>query len=198
MDFSQDPFWIQIHNIPFKFTTKDVARKLGSCLEATVEVDDVWEDDWSGPFLRVRVAINLTKPLRRGFQIEIDSGSKIWCPIMYEWLPDFCYICGLIGHTNRDCDMFVDPQNTRLRYQYGDWLGATPIKRASSAKMKSITSLIGVALYGRMMFLSTCRRFQITTLMVMCRITIFIGTLLGFMVAQKRRGNLPLGVFLNV
>ena len=29
------------------------------------------------------------------------SNSKI--PIMYDYLPDFCYTCGLIGHTDRIC-----------------------------------------------------------------------------------------------
>jgi hypothetical protein len=31
-----------------------------------------------------------------------DKGER-WCPITYENLPDFCYICGLIGHVDRVC-----------------------------------------------------------------------------------------------
>jgi hypothetical protein len=26
-----------------------------------------------------------------------------WCPISYEHLPDFCYVCGIIGHIDRAC-----------------------------------------------------------------------------------------------
>lgn len=30
-----------------------------------------------------------------------------WCPLVYEYLPDFCYTCGLIGHTDRLCEVQV-------------------------------------------------------------------------------------------
>jgi hypothetical protein len=33
------------------------------------------------------------------------DGSEVerWCPLVYEFLPDFCFICELIGHTNKVC-----------------------------------------------------------------------------------------------
>jgi hypothetical protein len=31
-----------------------------------------------------------------------------WCPLVYEYLPDFCYTCGLIGHTDRICEVQLE------------------------------------------------------------------------------------------
>lgn len=33
--------------------------------------------------------------------MEGDEGR--WCPMSYEYLLDFCYCCGIIGHTDRFC-----------------------------------------------------------------------------------------------
>jgi hypothetical protein len=35
---------------------------------------------------------------------ESEEEKKLWCPLSYEFLLDFCYTCGLIGHTNRMCE----------------------------------------------------------------------------------------------
>lgn len=31
-----------------------------------------------------------------------------WCPLVYEYLLDFCYTCGLIGHMDRSCDVLLE------------------------------------------------------------------------------------------
>lgn len=33
------------------------------------------------------------------------KGDKIWCPVVYDFLPNFCYICGILGHTDKSCDI---------------------------------------------------------------------------------------------
>ncbi|KAE8786661.1 hypothetical protein D1007_39480 [Hordeum vulgare] len=37
-----------------------------------------------------------------------ERGRKDWCPFAYEYLLDFCYTCGVIGHVDREC-------NTKLK-----------------------------------------------------------------------------------
>jgi hypothetical protein len=39
----------------------------------------------------------------------------------YEHLPDFCYICGVIGHNDRGCP---NKQNLGVGHEFGSWLRA--------------------------------------------------------------------------
>jgi hypothetical protein len=34
-----------------------------------------------------------------GVMLCVGKEEKLlWCPVVYEFLPDFCYTCGIIGH----------------------------------------------------------------------------------------------------
>jgi hypothetical protein len=59
-----------------------------------------------GEFLRIKVCLDIRKPLMWGVMLDLGDcgGEKTrWCPLSYEFLPNFCYMCGLIGHTNSQC-----------------------------------------------------------------------------------------------
>jgi len=44
--------------------------------------------------------LDVRKPLMRGVTVCVGKEEKpLWCPVEYEFLPDFCYTCGIIGHT---------------------------------------------------------------------------------------------------
>lgn len=36
---------------------------------------------------------------------EEGDERKLWCPLTYEFLLNFCYTYGLIGHTGRSCEI---------------------------------------------------------------------------------------------
>jgi hypothetical protein len=55
-----------------------------------------------GKCLRVQVKLMITKPLMRGTTVEIGEAKQtICCPFEYEYLPDFCYMCGIIDHLDK-------------------------------------------------------------------------------------------------
>lgn len=58
----------------------------------------------AGRVLCLKVRLDIQQPLRRGIIADLggDKGEQ-WCPITYEHLPKFCYVCGLIGHVDRAC-----------------------------------------------------------------------------------------------
>ena len=57
-----------------------------------------------GQFLRVRVAIDVSKPLRHGFRLCLGGGGPVvWGDLFYEKLPDFCFWCSKIGHVLKNC-----------------------------------------------------------------------------------------------
>ena len=54
IDFKFCSFWIQIHDIPFKFMTEDTAKEIGDTIGTVIKSGDVSE--WKGgTFLRIRV-----------------------------------------------------------------------------------------------------------------------------------------------
>nr|XP_048321271.1 uncharacterized protein LOC125419422 [Ziziphus jujuba var. spinosa] len=96
-------FWVQIHNFPLPFMTKSIGEAIGSHLGNCILVDSAKRGSCLGKFMRVRVQLDITKPLRRGMKIALQHDDHIWVEIQYEKLPDFCYRCGLLGYTLKDC-----------------------------------------------------------------------------------------------
>ncbi|KAL2901506.1 Transcriptional repressor NrdR [Bienertia sinuspersici] len=53
--------------------------------------------------LKIRVNVDVTKPLQNYVSIRMKQGVMEF-PIKYEKLPVFCYVYGLLGHRENDCD----------------------------------------------------------------------------------------------
>jgi hypothetical protein len=83
---------------------KKTGEVIGDIIGKTIEVDAEEGELAIGLFLRIKVHIDVRKPLMCGVSVEINEGDKIWCPLQYEFLPNFCYICGRLGHTDKICD----------------------------------------------------------------------------------------------
>lgn len=65
-----------------------------------------------GNFMRVRVAVDITKPLNRGRMITWDQGQEGWVSFMYERLPNLCNWCGLLMHDDKECDVWLNSKGT--------------------------------------------------------------------------------------
>ncbi|XP_039815364.1 uncharacterized protein LOC120678302 [Panicum virgatum] len=104
VEFTTIPIWIRVARLPMGLMKKEVAIQIGEELGEFMEVDLENDEFAAGRFLRVKVRIEIEKPLRRGIMIDVGEGAQErWCPITYEFLPDFCYVCGRIGHTDKAC-----------------------------------------------------------------------------------------------
>jgi hypothetical protein len=50
----------------------------------------------------------------RGITVKVGVDEKEkWCPFTYEFLSDFCYVCGRIGHMDKQC-MFEKGDNQQF------------------------------------------------------------------------------------
>ena len=85
--FDRMSFWIQVHDIPIRSATMDMAKEIVSLAGEVVEdvVDEGQQDKYN--FMRIRVTINLTKPLCRGRRITTARGGDGWVSFRYECFP---------------------------------------------------------------------------------------------------------------
>ncbi|XP_040991016.1 uncharacterized protein LOC121238254 [Juglans microcarpa x Juglans regia] len=119
-------FWVRFHDLPLMAMNVFVGKKLGERLGSIEEVDlEKGEVEW-GEYLRVQVTFNVTEPLLRGAKLSIGGGESVWIHFSYERLPNFCYWCGRVGHTDKDCAFRTrDSEVQKMVAQpYGVWLRA--------------------------------------------------------------------------
>ncbi|KAL7182160.1 hypothetical protein ACSBR1_040967 [Camellia fascicularis] len=72
-------------------------------------------------FLRLRVDINTSLPVPRGFLLKrptthSQDQSDIWVDFKYERLSDFCYDCGRIGHDSNSCKFMSKEEGRQSGY----------------------------------------------------------------------------------
>lgn len=68
-------FWIQVHNLPFGFMPKKVAKVIGNFVGEFVAVDQRnFEGIWKS-FMRVRVFVNVATPLKKRMKMKKPGGS---------------------------------------------------------------------------------------------------------------------------
>jgi hypothetical protein len=46
--------------------------------------------------------------------VSVAQWQKKWCPFTYEYLPDFCFTCGIIGHTDKECSFRLGKGDKQL------------------------------------------------------------------------------------
>ncbi|KAK3225143.1 hypothetical protein Dsin_005005 [Dipteronia sinensis] len=109
---------------------KILAEQIGTVIEIPAESRECW-----GKFLRVRVRIDITKPLKRCLKVRLEGFEKAtMAPIHYERLLDFCFTCRKLGHVMRDC-ADVEARNEALQgnaTRYGVWMKVAATERPKS------------------------------------------------------------------
>jgi hypothetical protein len=134
--FTHAAFWVRVFNLPIKSMTREVGEKIGAAMGRLIEVDVPPDGMGWGRFLRIRVEVEILKPLMRGRILQFeneDTGAlqePFWVDFRYEHLPIFCYRCGRIGHSGNDClegrrtGGDLEPGEAK----YGAWLRALPLR----------------------------------------------------------------------
>jgi hypothetical protein len=90
--------WIQIHDLPIGFAPmiKSLASKVGKFL-----FSEGISNDFEGNFYRVRVKLDVRKPLK-SFVTLVKAGKREFFLVKYEKLPNWCQVCGHLGHEFKD------------------------------------------------------------------------------------------------
>uniref|UniRef100_A0A7N2LI06 Zinc knuckle CX2CX4HX4C domain-containing protein n=1 Tax=Quercus lobata TaxID=97700 RepID=A0A7N2LI06_QUELO len=119
--FETVSLWVQIWGAPLDMDSSKVVAEVGRRLGVVEEVETRQKQE--NRFIRVKVAIPISKPIRRGGFIAGSEGECTWVTYKYERHPIFCHFCGL-GHDVRHCVGYfaASKKGEEVLYQYGDWL----------------------------------------------------------------------------
>jgi hypothetical protein len=75
MDFTRALFWILVHDMPLTCMTQEVGLWIGAFLGTVEEIDVEGNRVGWGRCLRLRVFIDITKPLDRGRALIVNGKS---------------------------------------------------------------------------------------------------------------------------
>lgn len=53
----------------------------------------------------------------------------MWVNFKYEGVPTFCFICGMISHSEKFCERIFDTPLDKIEKPYGVWMKAEPRRR---------------------------------------------------------------------
>ncbi|KAL0446259.1 UNVERIFIED_CONTAM: hypothetical protein Slati_1753800 [Sesamum latifolium] len=126
IDMDWCEFHIHIHGLPLGKITRDVCAFIDNKLGRFKDMDSDDNGAVWGSSVRIRVALDVTKPLKRALKLRTIFGDEHLISFTYDRLPNFCYLCGCLGHLSRQCDLqfqegYCDPsENT----PFWPWLRA--------------------------------------------------------------------------
>ena len=99
--------WVRIPKIPDLFQKKDVITDLASRVGKVMKVElmpSVVQD-----YVWVRVKLDVCKPLVCFVSLEVEGKKNLMYQVLYEKIPNFCNVCGLLGHVYLECGNGVHP-----------------------------------------------------------------------------------------
>ncbi|XP_026425214.1 uncharacterized protein LOC113321518 isoform X2 [Papaver somniferum] len=156
-------FWIQIHGLPISMLNNkkiyNMAKKFGNPQNITDEDAAKW-----GKYARIRVRIDITKPLPKEMKVTFASKKIRTNQFRYEKLPKLCYFCGLFGHAMKQCPVLsssieklkLPPKFSVKKWKIQGFL--TTLKKLESTSKAEIKFQSRLLLYRKKCVI---RRFQI-------------------------------------
>ncbi|KAK4400699.1 putative ribonuclease H protein, partial [Sesamum angolense] len=120
------PFTVFVHDLPLSRQTRDIAEHIGNKLGQFIDMElSEQGHNWSSAW-KLRISLNTSQPLKRALRLRTMTGADLLVTFTYARLPNFCYLCGKIGHIAKYCPLryeedFVDPGDAA---PYGPWLRA--------------------------------------------------------------------------
>lgn len=115
--------WVQVRRLPFEFRcykyAKDIVKFAGEVVE-NISTDDQNEEVFCGQFVRIKIRLDVSKPILPGLFLRREDRNPVWIAFKYEKLPIMCFKCGLIGHDFKMCKVSQHKKDNL----FGNWMKA--------------------------------------------------------------------------
>ncbi|CAO2144117.1 unnamed protein product [Urochloa humidicola] len=130
--------WVRFYDVPDTLRTPQFSAVLARKVSPRVL-------DSGGPvrnrnFLRARVVLLLEEPLKPVVEASIKGQGVMGFEVGYENVPFFCFVCGRMGHSKRECPKDEDDSEEeealempdgQKKKKFGDWMRKSPLKRSA-------------------------------------------------------------------
>lgn len=111
--------WVQVYDIPRGLLSVHILKSVGESIGRYVKSDPAnFNGVWKS-FVRVRVIINVEKPLKRRMKIKREGTESSWINFKYKRLSTFCFVCGKLGHSERECPVVYAHPDKVVSRAYG-------------------------------------------------------------------------------
>ncbi|KAJ4843031.1 hypothetical protein Tsubulata_005886 [Turnera subulata] len=137
VELVETPVSIQMYDIPLNQRTMQIVEGIANKAGRFINFDKKAKIGW-GKFVRARIALNVEKPLRRNLTIRQSLGQPSEVYYRYEGIPNFCYLCGRLGHSLKECERRSEELDEEEILSFGEWLRASPCNPFST-KMESLS-----------------------------------------------------------
>ncbi|EPS61426.1 hypothetical protein M569_13372 [Genlisea aurea] len=140
------PFSVQIHNLPFLSFPRGSAEILGNRIGEFLYAEIDAKGSSKVAALRLRVALDIRKPLIRALKVPSVDGEMVTAAITYEKLPIFCSECGMLDHqlwyckAARDVAAKKSANSKENDPSFGPWLRAAKARILETTISKKTTS----------------------------------------------------------
>ena len=111
LKFEKTSLWVQIHGIPLRYMTVAVVEKICEVISDVLHLKDPKDAD-GGSVLRLKISIDMSLPLCRGWLVTLENDKQVWVSFKYERLPNLCYWCGHLTHVDKDCAIWIESEGT--------------------------------------------------------------------------------------
>lgn len=136
VQLNDSEIWVQVYDVPKGFISENILKSIGNYIGQYIKSDPTNFDGVWKACIRIRVKMNVLSPLKRRMKIKRAGGAWSWINFKYERLSTFCFVCGILGHSERDCNVVYANPGKEVERAYGTWLRAPGrnIKNATGAR----------------------------------------------------------------
>ncbi|WJZ96536.1 hypothetical protein VitviT2T_015213 [Vitis vinifera] len=108
----------------------NVGKQLGNFIGKFVDYDinnnaGLWRN-----FMRIKVLLDVRQPLKRWKKIQKPQGEWPLVHFKYERLSTFCYLCAMLGHSEKFCDKIFFITDGDIKREWSSNL-RVPVRRGS-------------------------------------------------------------------
>jgi hypothetical protein len=136
VDLNHLDIWLQVYRLPFGFIQPKVGQAIGRFLGELKEYDH--RNTVHSTYMRLKVRIDITKPLQQSWKVRANEGNFVQIIFKYEKLGVFCYLCGLLGHVDKNCHNLFDMDHDDGTRGWGDSIRPLLSRQGTSATNKYI------------------------------------------------------------